>query len=141
MIAACHAPFIALLPNRPSVNPPALTNLALPHGNRTILLAFTDIIRLAGAGNYTYIYTRDQRRYLASKTLKHLETLLTSPNFCRVHKSSIINLAYLTEVNFGPAPHLFLTESQPIAVSRRRLASTRRHIKKYRHQASRPVIG
>ncbi|MBO0953065.1 LytR/AlgR family response regulator transcription factor [Fibrella forsythiae] len=136
MLTACQVPVISLLSSQSLASPSAATCLELPLGNQLIRLALADIVRLEGAGNYTYIYTRDQRRYLSSKTLKRLELLLTDPVFCRVHKSSIINLAYLTEVNFGPAPHLCLAGSQPIAVSRRRLASTRRRVKKYHHQAN-----
>jgi two-component system LytT family response regulator len=100
-----------------------------------ILLAFADIVWLEGAGNYTYIHTRDNRRYLSSKTLKRLEPELVGPAFCRVHKSTIINMAYLSEINFGTAPHLYLKNNQLISISRRRLPATRRQVKSYQKLA------
>ena len=137
MISTCHAPVASLLPIRKINGTVASSHLELPFRNRILLLPFSDIVWLEGAGNYTYIHTRDNRKYLSSKTLKRLEPDLTDPAFCRVHKSTIINLAYLTEIKFSDdAPHLFLKSSQPIAVSRRRLPSTRRQVKFYQRMAT-----
>lgn len=130
MISICHAPVTSPLPIRPSVGPSS-KYLELPYRNRMILLAFADIVWLEGAGNYTYIHTRDNRRYLSSKTLKRLEPTLIGPSFCRVHKSAIVNMAYLSEINFGDAPHLYLKSSQQVSISRRRLPATRRQVKLY----------
>ncbi|MBO0953284.1 LytTR family DNA-binding domain-containing protein [Fibrella forsythiae] len=69
---------------------------------------------------------------MSSKTLKRLEPLLVGPAFCRIHKSSLINLAYLTQINFGNTPHLVLIGTELIAIARRRLPATRRRIKQHR---------
>lgn len=110
--------------------------LELPYHNRTITLAFADIVWLEGAGNYTYIHTRDNRRYLTSKTLKRLEPTLPVAAFCRVHKSALINLAYLAQVNFSTGPHLYLLNNQFITISRRRLPATRRQVKSYQQMTA-----
>ncbi|HEY0108911.1 MAG TPA: LytTR family DNA-binding domain-containing protein [Fibrella sp.] len=135
MISICHAPVTSPLPIKPASGPSA-KYLELPYRNRMILLAFADIVWLEGAGNYTYIHTRDNRRYLSSKTLKRLEPALIDPAFCRVHKSTIINMAYLSEINFGTAPHLYLKSTQQIAISRRRLPATRRQVKLYQRMTA-----
>ncbi|MBO0952527.1 LytR/AlgR family response regulator transcription factor [Fibrella forsythiae] len=121
-------------------NSPAVMCLKLPYGNQLIRLALTDIVRLEGAGNYTYIHTRDQRRYLSSKTLKRLEPMLPGSTFCRIHKSSIVNLEYLTKITFDNPPHLFLISGEPIAIARRRLPATRRLVKQHRHRAAQGAL-
>ncbi|MBO0952891.1 LytR/AlgR family response regulator transcription factor [Fibrella forsythiae] len=140
MLTACHTPVTSLLPVRSLVSPSLSAYLQLPYGNQLLLVAFTDIVRLEGAGNYTYIYTRDSRRYLSSKTLKLFETLLPGPAFCRVHKSSIINLDYLTDITFGNAPYLVLISTEPIAIARRRLPATRRRVKQHRQLAAQRTL-
>lgn len=131
MLATCHAPVTSPLPIRLPVKAPSSTYLEIPYRNRMLLLAFADIVWLEGAGNYTYIHTRDNRRYVSSKTLKRLEPTLTDPAFCRVHKSTIINLAFLSHINFATNPHLHLLNSQQLTISRRRLPATRRQVKQY----------
>jgi len=137
MLSICHAPVTSPLPTNKSVRAVAPTHLELPFRNRLLVLDFTDIVWLEGAGNYTYIHTRDNKRYLSSKTLKRLEPELMNSVFCRVHKSTIINLAYLAETNFsGTYPHLLLTGNQSIAISRRRLPLTRRQVKWYQRMTT-----
>ncbi|RYF74323.1 MAG: LytTR family transcriptional regulator [Cytophagaceae bacterium] len=132
MITACHTPVASLLPISAAASQASSTYLELPYLNRVIFLALTDIVWLEGAGNYTYIHTRDNRRYLSSKTLKRLEPALADLVFCRVHKSAIINLIYLTEVSFNAGgPHLYLKNTRQITISRRRLSATRRQVKQY----------
>ncbi|HEY9300733.1 MAG TPA: hypothetical protein VIQ31_31095, partial [Phormidium sp.] len=40
--------------------------IALPYLNRTIFIAVDDVLCLQGEGNYTFLYTRDRKRYLVS---------------------------------------------------------------------------
>ncbi|XWW46395.1 LytTR family transcriptional regulator [Fibrella sp. USSR17] len=137
MISFCHAPVTSLLPANKSVRAVVPTHLELPFRNRLLVLNFADIVWLEGAGNYTYIHTRDNKRYLSSKTLKRLEPDLMDSVFCRVHKSTIINLAYLAETNFSDThPYLLLKGNQPIAISRRRLPLTRRQVKWYQRMTT-----
>lgn len=135
MIATCHAPVTSPLPIS-SARLSLSNQIELPYHNRIITLAFSDIVWLEGAGNYTYIHTRDNRRYLTSKTLKRLEPILLDPAFCRVHKSALINLAYLAQVNFSTSPHLYLLNNQFITISRRRLPATRRQVKSYQQMTA-----
>jgi two-component system, LytTR family, response regulator len=54
-------------------------------------VAFDDIIAIEAQESYCILHT-SEKRFVASKNLKHFETLLESlPRFIRVHKSWIIN--------------------------------------------------
>ncbi|MBO0939484.1 LytTR family transcriptional regulator [Fibrella sp. HMF5335] len=128
MIYACYAPIASPQPVRPTVSPVIRQQLELPFRNRTITIATADIVWLEGASNYTFIHTRDKQRYLVSKNLKRLEEALIDPAFCRVHKSAVVNLAYLYYANYGLEAHLRLKNDELITISRRRISSVRRHV-------------
>lgn len=131
MIHICYAPVASPQPVRPIATAANAPKLALPYRNQIVQVPTTDIVWLEGASNYTFIHTRDKRRFLVAKNLKRLEADLFGPSFCRVHKSTLVNLTYLHDVNFGEEPHLRLNNGQTISISRRRIASTRRHIRSF----------
>ncbi|WP_158408749.1 LytR/AlgR family response regulator transcription factor [Fibrella aestuarina] len=131
MIHICHAPVASPQPVRPIATPIHVPKLSLPFRNQLVQVAATDIVWLEGASNYTFIHTRDKRRYLVAKNLKRLEADLVGSPFCRVHKSTLVNLTYLLDVRFGDEPHLHLKNGQTISISRRRITSTRRQIRAY----------
>ena len=61
----------------------------------TEYVLISDIILFEADGSYTKIYTKDGSKRLVSKNLKHFETILIEDNFYRVHKSFLINIAYI----------------------------------------------
>ena len=95
--------------------------LALPYLNRTVMVSIDDIVYLEGEGNYTFIHTRDRRKYLVSKTLKEFEKTLDSAIFIRIHKSNIINLAYVQHGVFARDRVIRLTDNRELTISRRRM--------------------
>ncbi|MBO0934709.1 LytR/AlgR family response regulator transcription factor [Fibrella aquatilis] len=132
MTYACYTPIAAPQPIRPAVGPAVRQQLVLPFRNRTIVIATADIVWLEGASNYTFIHTRDKQRYLVSKNLKRLEESLIDPAFCRIHKSAVVNLAYLHYASYGTDAHLRLKNDALITISRRRIPAVRRHV--FAHQ-------
>lgn len=54
-----------------------------------------DIIRCEADGNYTVLHLINDSRFMATRTLKEFEELLNEQGFFRVHKSHIINVAYI----------------------------------------------
>lgn len=131
MIYICHAPVASPQPVRPIVTSTNVPKLLLPYRSQLHQVLATDIVWLEGASNYTFIHTRDKRRYLVAKNLKRLEAELVGAPFCRVHKSTLINLTYLLDVHFGDEPHLCLKNGQTISISRRRVTATRRQIRAF----------
>jgi len=53
------------------------------------------IVYIEAYESYSWIYLRDSSRILSSKTIGHYETLLSSENFRRVHRSYLINNAHI----------------------------------------------
>jgi len=94
--------------------------IALPYQNRNIMLSADDVVSLQGEGNYTFIFTRDKKRYLVSKTLKSFEQTLDGSMFLRIHKSTIVNLAYVQFSAFATERVIRLANGQEVTISRRR---------------------
>lgn len=95
--------------------------IALPYVNRTIFISVDDILCLEGEGNYTFLHTRDRKRYLVSKTLKEFEKTLDGSIFLRIHKSYIVNLAYVQRGVFNKERQVRLADGREVAISRRRM--------------------
>lgn len=69
--------------------------MAISDKGMQYVLDFDAIIALEAQESYTILHT-SEKRYVASKNLKHFERLLVGDSsFIRVHKSWIINLSYL----------------------------------------------
>ncbi|MCU0338724.1 MAG: LytTR family transcriptional regulator [Spirosomaceae bacterium] len=96
----------------------------ITNGNRQIEISFEQLVCLEGCGNYTYLYTCDGKRHLSSKTLKWFANILDKSKFVRIHKSSIINWAYLKD--FSDCERAVrLKNGREIAISRRRSREVR----------------
>lgn len=54
-------------------------------------IPLSEIIYLKGDRNYSFIYLKNKKKKLVSKTLSHMEELLEEKGFFRCHKSFIIN--------------------------------------------------
>src|SRR5436190_24163711 len=70
-------------------------------------LDLNDIIYCEASGNYTIFHLKSEK-YIASKTLKNYEDLLTSFNFIRIHHSFLINLSEVREYLKGEGPSVVM---------------------------------
>ena len=95
--------------------------LIIPHKGRHIVIQTEDITHLEGEGNYSFLYTKDGKKYLTSKTLKSYELIFDANVFLRVHKSSIINVHYLKEICAEPDRYVKLKCGREVSVSRRKM--------------------
>ena len=105
-------------PNLPAVASGA-TFISVQSMGRTIFLSPDIITFMEGEGNYTFIYTATGKKYLVSKTLKSLAVNLND-NFIRVHKSYLVNTAYVVE-RFEDDRMLRMSCGKEVSVSRRKI--------------------
>lgn len=61
------------------------------------VIASADIVAIEAADDYVVIQTLE-RSYIKQERLSHLESILDTRLFCRIHRSSIINLDYLSGI-------------------------------------------
>ena len=57
-------------------------------------LIVRNIIRIEGERNYSYIYLKNEKKKLSTKTLGELEDILDGKGFFRCHKSHLINFVH-----------------------------------------------
>lgn len=61
-------------------------------GVRSLFLKVSDISHIAAAGDYTEIFTVENKKYLIEKPLREWAERLPEKNFLRIHRQTIINL-------------------------------------------------
>ena len=64
----------------------------------TKVIRFEEVICCVAESNYTRIYLSDGTKIIASRTLKDFETILSRPNFFRIHHSYLINLNFIRRI-------------------------------------------
>lgn len=96
--------------------------LVVPDINGFRVLALPQIVYLKGEVNYTRFLLEDGSELLSSKTLKEYERLLSDNGFCRIHQSSLVNLAHVTSYQRGEGGVVCLSNGHHLDVSRRKKA-------------------
>lgn len=76
------------------------------------------IIKIDAINNYSNIFLNDKSTLVASKTLKHFETQLTSFGFVRAHKSYLVNLIYIERLLNKDGGQILLKNGETIDVTR-----------------------
>ncbi|MFT5141983.1 MAG: two-component system response regulator LytT [Rhodothermales bacterium] len=95
--------------------------LSLKHDGEIKLVEVDRIIYLKGAGVYSELFLVDDKQELHHKNLEKIDRLLPS-NFCRVHKSYIVNFYFVQSLTShgGSKYSLLLKTGQELPVSRTR---------------------
>lgn len=96
-------------------------------GREYFLLDLDEILAFQAEGELVWIVTA-QRRYLASQTLRSVESSLASPCFQRVHRNAIVNTNHVRQMTAITSHRWLLTLSnkQEFVVSKRQAHNIRR---------------
>jgi DNA-binding LytR/AlgR family response regulator len=70
------------------------------HNDKMVKVMFIDILHIAADRSYCRIITTS-KEYLLSMPMKRLEDKLPLANFCRTHRSHIVNLLRVDEISDG----------------------------------------
>jgi two-component system LytT family response regulator len=97
-------------------------------GGKTTGIEIKDITHMEGEGNYTFLYTRQGKRYLISKTIKTVYE--SDKSFIRVHKSCAVNSQYVVE--WIEPFTLLLSTGRQVSVARRRARQTEQLLAEFR---------
>lgn len=86
-----------------------------------IFVKVSEIIKLESESNYTIIYLDNNKKIIASKTLSIFEEMLEKLNFSRVHRSSLINLTKIKNIE-NDAGNYFakMMDDSLVEISRRK---------------------
>lgn len=97
----------------------AFNKIACPTQNGVIYIEVKNITYLKSDGNYTFIYTRNNRRLIVCKLIREYEEMLPKNQFYRVHKSYIVNVKNINHVN-NSKNVITLKSGKIIPIARRR---------------------
>jgi two-component system LytT family response regulator len=82
-------------------------------------LKISEIIRLESESNYTHFILTGNRKMIVAKTLKDFEDKLSAYNFLRSHKSHLLNLYHIREID-GPNNEVLMSDGTRVEISKRK---------------------
>ena len=77
---------------------PKKTVLPIKLGNKVFFISFNDIKYIKASGYYAEIHTKDGKKHLLREPLTNLILKLSSNQFARIHRSTIINILEMQEI-------------------------------------------
>jgi two-component system, LytTR family, response regulator len=95
------------------------------------VLNVADIMYLEADSNYTIIHLSGLNKIVATRTLGDFEKILATPDFFRIHKSTIINMNFLKAYSSYQGDFIELSDGTSLSISRRRLNEFREAIKQF----------
>ncbi|MCB2222042.1 MAG: LytTR family DNA-binding domain-containing protein [Bacteroidetes bacterium] len=79
-----------------------------------------DIVYCESDGSYTTIFTIENETIVSSKPIKEYDELLTTYGFFRVHRSYLINLAFIKRFEKQDGGYVILSENAKVPVASRK---------------------
>jgi two-component system LytT family response regulator len=98
-------------------------------GFRMVKLA--DIMYLQADSNYTILHLSGLNKIVATRTLSDFEKLLDPWEFFRIHKSTIINMNFLSAYSSYEGNFAELNDGTQLSISRRKLNEFREAVKQF----------
>ena len=114
-----HADQVNILSN--SLTTANLKFITISNIDKVNFVKNEEILYCKSAGRYTEFYLTDKRKLVASKSLGEYEEQFDSKSFFRIHRSFIVNLNYIININKKAGNYCELTNGQSLPISRRRM--------------------
>ncbi|HVN59295.1 MAG TPA: LytTR family DNA-binding domain-containing protein [Bacteroidales bacterium] len=96
--------------------------------NKHIFLRIDTIVYITASKDYTEVYLNDGRKGLTNKPMQEWEIRLPDKHFCRIHRSTLVNLNYIARLEeyFNNSFQVYLKGMEkPFTMSRRYAAAIR----------------
>lgn len=85
------------------------------------LVDVADIMYLEADSNYTILHLSGLNKIVATRTMGDFEKMIDSQQFFRIHKSTIINMAFLKAYSSYQGDFAELTDGTRLSISRRKM--------------------
>lgn len=100
---------------------PSDKKVAVHVGEKVEMLNATDIAYIEADGSYCTIFAKDKEKYTTAKFLKDFEDYFgEESDFVRIHKSCLINVAYIKNYSKGEPCFIEMTDGNTFEVARRK---------------------
>jgi len=96
-------------------------HLMVMHNKSVNFIKINTITYIKASREYSYIKTSEGKEYLTSISIGEWESRMPDQNFCRIHRSTIINFDYIININHhftGSAEVNMQGISEPLNISR-----------------------
>jgi len=100
-----------------------LKRLAIPSDNEIIMQPIEEIIYCEADSSYTTLFLANGKKITVAKTLKEFENILPESDFCRIHHSTLVNMAHVTKYIKGEGGYVIISNDKHLNVSRRKKES------------------
>ena len=100
-----------------------MERLAIPSENEIIMQPIRDIIYCEADSSYTTLYIKGGKQLTVAKTLKEFESILPDTDFCRIHHSTLVNMAHVVKYIKGEGGYIIISNDKHLNVSRRKKES------------------
>lgn len=97
-----------------------LKRIALPTSEGLELYDLADVIYVEADRSYCKFFMVNNKKIVVSKAMKEFEEILTSANFIRVHKSSMVNLSHVTKYIRGKGGALVMSDGSLVNIAVRK---------------------
>lgn len=95
--------------------------LMVMHNKSVNFIKINTITYIKASREYSYINTNEGKEYLTSISIGEWESRMPDQNFCRIHRSTIINFDYIININHhftGSAEVIIQGIPEPLNISR-----------------------
>jgi len=99
---------------------PKNKTIVLRSSDKIYLLDVNNIIRCEADRCYTSFFVNEQKKHVVSQPMKEYEDILSEYGFVRIHKSHLINMAYIESFDKADGGYIILKDKTEIPVSRRK---------------------
>lgn len=94
-----------------------LTKIVVPLIDGFQVVPSEEVLYIEAADNFSMIYLVSGKKLMACRKLKFYEDNLSSSGFCRIHRSSIINVDHVVKYNKGKGGMVTLSSGKQLDVS------------------------
>lgn len=105
-----------------SLRPLGSQRITIHHVKGFKIVDPNEFIYLEGEGNYTSIVFTDGTKYVDTKSIGVYEDILDPQQFFRIHKSHIVNIAYVKEFLNDDGHFVVMKDNTRLAISRLRVS-------------------
>lgn len=103
--------------NRVVHSPRETGRLSLSTAEGIYYIKKEELIKVEAMSNYSIFNLTGDKKIVVSKTLKDFEAVLTTPQFLRVNRGTIVNLSYISKYRKGDGGVLDLVNGEEVEVS------------------------
>lgn len=96
----------------------ATPNIALPTVDGFEFVRIEKIVYAQADSNYTHIHLITGKKFILSRTLKEVESMLMGHHFIRIHQSNLINLSHIAKYIKGAGGYVVMRNGDTLNVSR-----------------------